>query len=142
MNPATVIKKGDVDNYTYAYLPTVENIKSSSSGLYGNDYGVYGSSVTKEANPGSMIEGLLLKRGIISVSSVDNEKAGKTLIVRYGESGRRDILGGLGGYTLEVTIMMIDASTDEIVYSCVAEGQGSTETDDIREAVHRCLADM
>ena len=64
------------------------------------------------------------------------ELAKETLIVNYGESGRRN--RGLG-YTIEVTIQFISAYTHEMFCSCTAEGQGSTEADDIRQAIKRAL---
>ncbi len=135
-----IIKRGEVKDYKYVVLPSAANLSSSSGGVYGNQYGVYGSSSSKEMNPSRTIEGILLKKGLLSTDAVTPEKKDKTLIVKYGESGRRDVAGGLGGYTLEVTIAIIAARTEEMVYSCVAEGQGSTEVDDIREAIHRCLS--
>ena len=57
-------------------------------------------------------------------------------IVNYGESGGRN--RGLG-YTIEVTLQFISAETNEMVCSCTAEGQGSTEADDIRQAIKRAL---
>lgn len=135
-----ITKRGAINDYKYVALPNAANLSSSTGGVYGNQYGVYGSSSSKEINPSSIIEGILLKRGLISTDAVTPENRDKTLIVKYGESGQRDVAGGLGGYTLEVTIAIVAARTDEIVYSCVAEGQGSTEVDDIREAIHRCLS--
>lgn len=66
----------------------------------------------------------------------------QTLIVNYGESGKRNIAGGLGGYTIEVTIQFISAKTHTLMSSCTAEGQGETEADDIRKAINRCLAGL
>lgn len=88
----------------------------------------------------SVIEGILLKKGLFSVYEIRPEIADKTLILRYGESGRRDVAGGLGGYTLEVTIIFISAETNNTIYSCTAEGQGETEAEDIRQAITRCLS--
>ena len=77
-----------------------------------------------------------MKKGFIIV---DSPKANKTLLVKYGQSDKRSVLGGLGGYTLEVSIQMLDALTQELLFVCTAEGQGSTEADDIRVAIVRCL---
>lgn len=137
-----ITKRGEISVYSFVVLPNVASLSSSSGGVYGNQYGVYGSSSSKEINPSNIIEGILLKRGLISTDTVTSENKDKTLIVKYGESGRRDVAGGLGGYTLEVTIAIVTAKTNEVVYSCVAEGQGSTEVDDIREAIHRCLSGL
>jgi len=135
-----IAKRGEINQYSFVVLPSAANLSSSSGGVYGNEYGVYGSSSSKEINPSNIIEGILLKKGLISTDTVTPENKDRTLIVKYGESGRRDVAGGLGGYTLEVTIVFVAANTSEIIYSCVAEGQGETEVDDIREAIHRCLS--
>lgn len=135
-------KNENLDQYNFVVLPTTESLKSEVSGVYGNQLGVYGGSTTKEVNPRNVIEGILLKRGLISTEEVEPGNESKTLLVKYGESGKRLIAGGLGGYTLEVTIALVSAETNKIVYSCVAEGIGETEVDDIREAIQRCLSGL
>lgn len=142
LKDAEITKRGDMSQYSFVILPKTSNLSSSSGGIYGNQYGVYGGSSSKEINPSQIIEGILLKRGLISVNAVAPGAESKTLYVKYGESGRRDVAGGLGGYTLEVTIVLISVESNNIVYSCVAEGQGSTEVDDIREAIYRCLSGL
>lgn len=137
-----ISKHGDIRQYSLAVLPNTGILSSSSGDIHGNRDRVRGSSTRKEINPGQLIEGILLKQGIVSTDAVSVENKDKTLLVKYGESGKRDIAGGLGGYALEVTIALISAETNEVVYSCVAEGQGETEVDDIREAIHRCLSSL
>lgn len=63
------------------------------------------------------------------------------LIINYGQSGKRDIAGGIA-YTLEATIQLLDAKTHQLIFQCSAEGIGSTEADDIRIAVNRCLESL
>ena len=63
----------------------------------------------------------------------------ETLIVNYGESGRRNVLLG---YTTEVTIQFISAKSYAPICSCTAEGMGATETDDIKKPINRCLSGM
>ena len=136
-----IIKKNEsIDKYQYVVIPATSSKVSSTGGIYGGQYGVYGLSTSKEVNPSAVIEGILLKKGLVSVNEIRPEIIDKTLIVRYGESGRRDVAGGLGGYTLEVTIIFISAKTNNTIYSCTAEGQGETEADDIRQAITRCLS--
>ena len=135
-------KSGDLSQYKFMVLPKTNSLSSSSASVYGGQYSLYGSSASKEVNPSQIIEGLLLKRGVVSTEAVRAGEEEKTLLIKYGESGKRDVAGGLGGYTLEVTIALISAKTNEVVYSCTAEGQGSTEADDIREAIHRCLSGL
>lgn len=89
-----------------------------------------------------MIEGILLKQGVVSTDAVSAENEDKTLPVKCGGSGKRDIAGGLGGYALEVTIALISAKTSEMVYFCIAEGHGEAEVDNVREAIHRCLSGL
>lgn len=137
-----ITKHANIDQYSFVVLPKTNSLSSTSGGVYGDQYGVYGGSTSKEINPSHVIEGILLKRGLVSTDGVKPNDESKTLLVKYGESGRRDVAGGLGGYTLEVTIALISAKTNKIVYSCVAEGQGATEVDDIREAIHRCLSGL
>lgn len=46
------------------------------------------------------------------------------------------------GYTIEVTIQFISANLNTLICSCIAEGQGETEADDIRQAITRCLTEV
>ncbi len=138
----TISKKGSIDDYQFVVIPETGSLSSSTGGVYGNQYGTYGGTTSKSINPGSVIEGYFLKRGILSVDEVRPEHVEKTLIVKYGQGGKRFVAGGLGGYTLEVTILVLDAQTMSVIYSCTAEGQGSTEADDIREAIDRCLSKL
>ena len=137
LEPAQVKRFKDIESYTYAYINAAQTLNSGVGGsvpIYGS--GTYGYYTSKSVNPTDVIAGILMKRGLIVSNTPDNPK---TVIVSYGQSGQRYVAGGLGGYTLEVSIQMIDAQTKEPIYICTAEGQGSTEADDIREAVNRCL---
>lgn len=140
LEPAQTKHFKDIKAYDYAYLNATQTL---NSGVGAGAYGYYGGSysVSKSINPADMIAGILMKKGFIIVNDTTSHTA-KTLIVNYGQSGKRDVVGGLGGYTLEVSIQILDAQTKEPVYICTAEGQGSTEADDIREAITRCLAGL
>lgn len=133
--PMTTYFNGDsIGNYTYFYVMPTNEI-TSSSGVYGNQYGLYGG-ITKSINPSDVISGILLKNGYIRVAEIKEENKSKTMIVNYGESGRRNV--NLG-YSIEVTIQFTNAETQSPIVVCVAEGQGSTEADDIRKAINRAL---
>ena len=112
---------------------------SGSSGIYGGKYGLYGGGSTKTINPSDVISGIMLKQGYIRLPELNPEVLDKTLIVNYGESGRRNV--NLG-YSIEVTIQFLSARTNMPVCICTAEGQGSTEADDIRIAINRALAPL
>jgi hypothetical protein len=138
-----VIKKGkSFESFKYAIMPITGSKVSTTGAVYGNQTNIYGSLSTREVNPGTLIEGFLLKHGMVILNEIQPQHKDKTVIVRYGESGKRDVACGLGGYTLEVTVVFTSALTNEPVYFCTAEGQGSTEADDIREALERCLSGL
>ena len=134
---APIIQQNEpITAYSYFYITPSSELTSSTGGVFGNGYGVYGSSFTNTINPSEVISGILLKHGFIRLPDLDQKLLDKTLIVNYGESGRRD--KGLG-YTLEVTIQFLSANTYSVVCLCTAEGMGSTEADDIRIAINRAL---
>jgi hypothetical protein len=137
LKPVTVVKNSHIENYKYIYISSTKSLTSSSGGVYGNQYGLYGSSTSKSVNPTDVISGSLAKKGFIRLPELKNELSDKTLIINYGESGRRN--RGFG-YTIEVTIQFVSAKTNELISSCTAEGQGETEADDIRQAITRCLS--
>lgn len=133
----TVTKNETIEGYKYVFITPTDQLTSASGGVYGGQYGVYGSTTTKSVNPSDVISGILLKKGYTRLPELKPELLDQTIIVNYGESGRRD--RGLG-YTIEVTIQFISAKANAQICSCTAEGQGETEADDIREAITRCLS--
>ena len=134
-----IVRNAPIEGYRYVFITPTKELISSSGGAYGGKYGTYGTSTTKSVNPSDVISGELIKNGFIVLPELKSELNNKTLIVNYGESGRRN--RGLG-YTIEVTIQFISAETHELVCSCTAEGQGETEADDIRQAIRRALAGL
>lgn len=131
-----IVKNAPVEMFKYAYISPTKELTSSAGSTYGGQYGIYGSSTTKSVNPSDIIAGILIPKGYVILPEIKPELAKETLIVNYGESGRRN--RGLG-YTIEVTIQFISADTNQMICSCTAEGQGSTEADDIRQAIKRAL---
>ncbi len=135
MRPPVVHTFDDsINNYRYFYVSPTGDY-TSSSGVYGNQYGVYGG-ITNSINPATIISGILFKNGFIQVNEITPENAKETMIVNFGESGRRNV--NLG-YSIEVTIQFISADTQRPICTCTAEGQGSTEADDVRKAIQRAL---
>ncbi len=133
LKPVTVIKNSSAENYKYIYISPTNSLTSSVGATYGGQY--YSSS--RSVNPADVITGILAKEGFIRLPELKNELIDETIIVNYGESGRRN--RGLG-YTIEVTIQLVSAKSNELISSCSAEGQGETEADDIRKAITRCLS--
>lgn len=135
----TVIKNDTIEGYKYIYITPTSNLTSSSGGIYGGEYGTYGATTSKSVNPSDVISGILTKEGFIRLPELESESTDESIIINYGESGRRN--RGLG-YTIEVTIQFVAARTNELICSCTAEGQGETEADDIRQAITRCLESL
>jgi hypothetical protein len=136
LRPATITKNGSLDTFKFFYITPTTSLTSSSGATISGQY--YSSS--KTVNPSDVITGILTKERLIRLPELKPDLTDETLIVNYGESGRRNT--GLGGYTIEVTIQFISAKTSTFVCSCTAEGQGSTEADDIRQAITRCLNEL
>lgn len=133
--PVINYKQGEsVSNYKYFYVIPTGSV-SGSTGVYGNQYGVFGG-YTETINPSNVISGILFKNGFIRVDTISPENVDKTMVISYGETGRRNV--NLG-YSIEVTIQFINAKTQLPIVICTAEGQGSTEADDIRIAITRAL---
>lgn len=89
LNVPTADVKGNVYKYNYVYVIPTSGV-TSSSGVYGNQYGVYGGS-TKTVNPSEVISGYLMKKGYTTLPSVDPNLAENTMIVSYGYTGRRQL---------------------------------------------------
>ena len=140
LNPVSIVVNEAVNKYKYVFIAPTGNLTSGTSNIYGNTYSLVGVQANKTVNPGDVISGILTKKGLIRLSELNPDFLIETLIVNYGESGRRDT--GLGGYTIEVTIQFISAKNNQLICSCTAEGQGATEADDIRLAIVRCLSGL
>jgi curli biogenesis system outer membrane secretion channel CsgG len=140
LQPVSVTRNASLDNYTYFYITPTETKTGSTGGVNGNGYGVYGFSLSKSTNPSDIISGYLIKKGMVRLPEVKDNLADKTLIINYGETGRRST--GLGGYAIEITLQILSAKTSEVICVATGEGQGSTEADDIRIAINRCLEEL
>ena len=132
LQPASVIKNDNISDYQYLI---VNGTSSLTSGTGQTINGVY-YSVSKSVNPSDIISGYMAKKGFVILQEADENLSDKTLIINYGESGRRDVFWG---YTTEVTIQFISLKTKRLAFSTTAEGMGSTEADDIKEAITRAL---
>lgn len=136
--PTTITRNSedDLKNYSYFYVNPAGAKTGSAGYVTGGNYGVYGSSSTRTTEPCDIISGYLIKLGYVRVATIDENISDKTLVISYGETGRRP--AGLG-YTIEVTLQFTSAKTHAPVCTVTGEGQGETEADDIRIAILRCL---
>lgn len=136
LQPVTSIKNNSISAYKYIFISQTSSLTSSSGASVNGQY----YSTSKSVNPRDVISGILVKDGFILIPELKSELANETLIVNYGESGRRNT--GLGSYTIEVTIQFISSDSNVLISSCTAEGRGETEADDIRIAITRCLNNL
>ena len=131
-----VVKNRPMAGYKYVFIPQTKEVMSSKGDTWNGQY----VSTAQSVNPREIISGVLMKNGFVVLPELKSELNAKTLIVNYGESGRRRL--GLGSVT-EVTIQFVSADTYELVSSCTAEeGHEKTEADDIRQAIHRALSKL
>ena len=135
LNVPTADVKGNVYKYNYVYVIPTSGV-TSSSGVYGNQYGVYGGS-TKTVNPSEVISGYLMKKGYTTLPNIDPNLAENTMIVSYGYTGRRQL--SLFSYASCVMIQFRDAKTHELIATCEGEGCGEDETADILQAIYSAL---
>lgn len=136
LRPVSYTVNTSLIGYRYAYITPTSGLSSSTGGVYGNAYGVYGSTISKSINPADIISGILMKNGYTIVPEVLDDFKERTIIVNYGETGRRNVFWG---YTIEITLQILSAETLEVLCTTTAEGMGSTEADDIRIAITRAM---
>lgn len=142
LKPVSVTQNDSLDNYNYVYVIPTGEVTGGVSDVYtDSDATIYGSSTTRTINPADLIAGYLMKRGFVRLPELNPELLDQTLIVSYGESGRRS-QGLFLGYSIEVTIQFLSAKTNTPVCVCFGEGYGETEADDIRMAINRCLDEV
>lgn len=126
----------DLSDYRYIYITSASELSSSAGSAVGTPYGVFGSTVSKSVSPSDLIAGMFMKRGFIRLPEIKEDLKSQTIIINYGESGRSN--RGLG-YSIEVTLQLLNAQTLEIICTSTAEGMGETESDDIRKATIKCV---
>lgn len=135
--PPKVTLSAPISNFKYVVITNTGDKNSSAAAVYGRGFSRISSSVSNSVNPKDIISGILMRRGFTILPETKNEFIDQTLIVNYGESGKRNT--GYGSYAMEVTISFVSAKTFNTVATCSAEGRGKTESEDIRIAITRCL---
>lgn len=126
----------DLSGYRYIYITPSSELSSSAGGAVGTPYGLFGSNVSKSVSPSDLIAGMFMKRGV-RLPEIKEDLKSRTIIINYGESGRTN--RGLGSYSIEVTLQLLNAQTLELICTSTAEGMGETESDDIRKATIKCV---
>lgn len=137
LRPITITGNRSLQGYRYAYVvphaTKVSTKKNYDSDDKGNSAGI------KSVSPSDIITGFLIKQGFVILPEVDSRNAAQTIVVNYGESGRRT---ALFDSATEITIQLLSASDNKLLCTGTAEGDGSSEADDIRIAINRCLSEI
>ena len=98
LKPVDFLKNADYTKYKFIYVSPTNTVTSSSESVYTGYNGyVYGSTYTQQANPSDIIAGFFMKKNFLLVNEIRNPE--NTIIINYGQSGKRNIAGGLA-YTL------------------------------------------
>ena len=133
---ATISNIPDLSKYKYVYVESTAETTSVTGGTYGTQYGVFGSTSSRSFNPSDVIAGRFMKQGFIRVPKIPDDHKDLTIVINYGESGRKN---NFWGHKIEVTLQLLDAATYDLICVSTAEGMGETEADDVRKATNKCL---
>lgn len=129
--PTTVVSQESIRNYKYAYIAETNPLVAGSGTMVS---GIYTSSQTT-ANPKDIITGRLVKEGFEILPELKEELLDETIIVNYGQGGRRKL--SMFYVSTENVLQILSAKTNQIICNCTSEGCGEHITDDIRIAINR-----
>lgn len=132
LRPTGVTIKHDIRAYSRVFIPSTNTIQSRTDSKEGNTITTESQSV----NPRDLIAGTLAKQGYIILHQLDNRFLNDTMIITYGESGRRSIITN---NVTEITLQLVSASTGELLGTITAEGLEDNEAETIRVALTRAL---
>lgn len=138
LDPVTLNVKADLYKYRYAYIMKTGSVTASTSVQTYYD-GYVSGGVTHTVNPTDIMSGYLMKKGFTILPELDDAKLAETLVVSYGELGRRSVGFLFLDTASRVVVHLRDAKTNDLVASAEAEESGLTEADNIRYAINRAL---
>jgi hypothetical protein len=132
--------KISISNYSYLVVAENDNLEPSSQLTLST------SNDARFGNAKSIIEGYAMKCGfsVLSfkeLSELPKDNIAKVLIAKWGISGRnsRTDLMSSGAYSQEVTVILSDYTSKEIVYRGIGEYMGRSELDDIKGALSAAM---
>ncbi len=124
--PVNVEGSRSLDGYKYFYMNGTGSVTDPDRSI----------------NPGDFISGYLMNKGYVRVAERPFVHPKETFFVNYGEGGKRykysrdDVVDT---YAQEVILQFISADTNDVICTIKGEGIGSTQADDIRNALQRSL---
>lgn len=90
LNEPVVKRQGDVASYPFIFIEREPNMKEA----YAMANASNAAASSKEFSPTQLMEGMLLKKGLIRIESISDSQSAKTIILKWGVSGKRDITTG------------------------------------------------
>lgn len=113
---------------------------TASTGVHSSyDRSYVSGGVTKTTNPADLMSGYLMQKGFTILPQLDQTKLSETLVLSYGETGKRSVGFLWLSDATSIIIQFRDAQTNELIASAEAEDYGSTEADNIRYALTSAL---
>lgn len=138
LQPVTTSVQPTFYKYKYLYIVPTGSVTASTS-VHTNYDGTVSGGLTRTVNPADIIKGYLMKKGMNILPALDQDKLSETLVVNYGETGRRSAGFLFLDVATEIVIQFRDAKTNDLVASAQAEDYGRTEADNVRYAIERAL---
>lgn len=138
LQPVQVSVQPNFYKYRYVYVMPTGSV-TASSGVYSTSSGYVSGGVTRSVNPTDIITGYLMRKGMNILPALDQNKLSETMVVSYGEAGRRNMGFLFLDVATGIVIQFRDAATNDLVASAQAEDSGYTEADNVRYAIERAL---
>ena len=91
LKPVFISNRQDISRFKYFVITPTSTLTSGAGAIYG----LNGAISSKTINPSDLIGGILTKKNFIRLSQENPDLSAQTMIVNFGESGRRNT--GLGG---------------------------------------------
>lgn len=130
-----------ISNYSYLIVVGDDNNLEPSSQVT-----LSTPSDARFGNAKSVIEGHAMKCGLSvltsrELSELPKENVARVLIAKWGISGRTPRRNAMsdGAYSQEVTVILSDYTSKEMVYRGVGEYMGRSELDDIKGALSAAM---
>lgn len=139
LKPTTCSVHPNFYKYRYVYIMPTGSVTASTGVHSSYDRSYVSGGVTKTTNPADLMSGYLMQKGFTILPQLDQTKLSETLVLSYGETGKRSVGFLWLSDATSIIIQFRDAQTNELIASAEAEDYGSTEADNIRYALTSAL---
>lgn len=139
LKPTTCSVQPTFYKYRYVYIMPTGSVTASTGVHSSYDRSYVSGGVTKTTNPADLMSGYLMQKGFTILPQLDQTKLSETLVLSYGETGKRSVGFLWLSDATSIIIQFRDAQTNELIASAEAEDYGSTEADNIRYALTSAL---